>query len=147
MGPASVVVATRTRRNAFSPLSRHKTLNYLDSIIARQEAQERGADDALLLNTSDRVAEASASNLILRHGSGLLTPPMSEGALPGIMRGILVEQFNIVEAPISRSMLAEADALFVCNSLSIRGIGQLDGAPRHVDTRLLTELARAGGFP
>jgi branched-chain amino acid aminotransferase len=57
--PARLVVAAGTRRNQHSPLARIKALGYLDAILALQEASAAGADDALLLNTADRLASAT----------------------------------------------------------------------------------------
>ena len=68
-GPASAIIATVTRRNEHSPLAGCKCLNFLDNILARQEAEKRGADEALLLNTAGRLAEASAANLFLVLGA------------------------------------------------------------------------------
>ncbi len=76
------MLAQGTRRNEFSPLSGIKSLNYLDNILARQEAQRAGCDDALLLNTLGRLAESTIANLFVQRDGQLLTPPLSEGALP-----------------------------------------------------------------
>ncbi len=89
--PARLIVARTTRRNEHSPLARIKSLNYLDSIIARQEAEAAGADDALLCNTAGRIAEATAANVFVRHGRAWTTPPVADGALPGIARALLLE--------------------------------------------------------
>ena len=61
--PVRATIAQGTRRNERSPLSRTKALGYLDAILALREANERGADEALLLNTRDRLACATAANL------------------------------------------------------------------------------------
>jgi branched-chain amino acid aminotransferase len=119
--PARVVIAQVTRRNEQSPLSRLKTLNYLDNILARQEAERRGADDALLLNTQGRLAEASAANLFVRMRGDLFTPPVSEGALPGIARALLLEA-GAVERPIGTADLRGADGAFLTNALGRRDL-------------------------
>ncbi|SMH62176.1 aminotransferase class IV [Azospirillum agricola] len=130
-GPVRAVVATVTRRNEHSPLSRLKTLNYLDAILARQEAARRGADDALLLNTAGRLAEASAANLFLRRGDRLLTPPVAEGALPGIARALVLEDhaagLPVEEHPLTLADLAGADEAFLTNSLGLRPLVAVDG--------------------
>ena len=127
MPPARAIIATVTRRNEASPLSRFKTLNYLDNIIARGEALRRGADDAILLNTQGRVAEASVANVFALHGGRLLTPPVEDGALPGIMRGLLIERCGAVEAPLVPADLAAADAVFLSSSLGLRPVLTIDG--------------------
>jgi branched-chain amino acid aminotransferase len=122
-----VVIATVTRRNEHSPLSRIKTLNYLDSIMARQEAERLGADDAILLNAAGRVAEATAGTLFIKLGDETVTPPVSEGALPGIARALLLESGAATERPLTRADLASAHAAFIANSLHSRPIKWLDG--------------------
>jgi len=128
-GPVRAVVATVTRRNEHSPLSRLKSLNYLDAILARQEAARRGADDALLLNTAGRLAEATAANLFVRHGDRLLTPPVTEGALPGIGRALVLERHPAEECPLTLDDLGRADEAFLTNSLGLRPLVAVDGRP------------------
>jgi branched-chain amino acid aminotransferase len=123
--PARVIVAQRTRRNEFSPLSRIKSLNYLDSILARREAAEAGADDALLLNTRGALAEASAANAFLRLDGQWLTPSVGDGALPGIARGLLLEAGVAVGGQLSSEALARCDAGFVANSLGTRRLAAI----------------------
>lgn len=128
-GPVSLIVAKSTRRNEFSPLSRIKSLNYLDSILARREAEQAGAEDALLLNTSGWVAEATTANVIVRLDGALLTPPVEHGALPGIARALLIEQGRLVSAAVSPKSLYRADALWLCNSLTVRPVRSLNDRP------------------
>ncbi len=127
-GPARLVIATVTRRNEMSPLARLKTLNFLDNILARREAAERGADDAILLNTAGRVAEATAANLFVLKDGVWVTPPVEDGALPGIARGRLLEQ-GAVEASLEPADLARAAAAFLSNSLGLRPVAAIDGTP------------------
>jgi branched-chain amino acid aminotransferase len=89
--PVRATIAQGTRRNERSPLSRTKALGYLDAILALREANERQADEALLLNTRDRLACATAANLWAVRDGHLFTPPLDDGALPGITRGLLLE--------------------------------------------------------
>ena len=125
--PAQAVIATGTRRNEASPLSRLKTLNYLDNILARREALERGADEAILLNTRGQVAEASAANLFILVDGVLKTPPVGDGALPGIARGVLIERCGAIEASLSPDDLAQASAVFLSNSLGLRPVAAIEG--------------------
>lgn len=141
-GPAHAVVATSTRRNEMSPLCRIKSLNYLDGILARLEAAGRGADEALLLNTAGRLAEATAANLFVLRGSAVLTPPLTDGALPGILREILVERCSVVEAPLRTEDVLAADAAFLGNSLGLRPLASLDGRPLGTRPGLIADLAR-----
>lgn len=129
-GPARLVVADGVRRNPHSPLARIKALSYLDNVLARLEAEERGADDALLLNTAGRVAETTIANLFVVGPDGaVLTPPVAEGALPGVRRGELVESLGATERPLALQELRTAREAFLTNALSIRPLVAVDGCP------------------
>lgn len=132
------LIVSRQRRNELSAASRWKTLNYLDNIMARAEAAEAGADDALMLNSAGRVACASAANIFLIREGIVTTPPMSEGAMPGIVRAVLLENagaagVDMQEAPIEAKDV-EGAVLFLTNSLmglrpaALRGGAQGEGA-------------------
>ena len=88
-GMSAVVVSVR--RNESSPLSHMKSLNYLDNLLTREEARRHGAHEALLLNTQGKLAEGSASNLFVIQRGELLTPPVEDGALPGIARSAVLD--------------------------------------------------------
>lgn len=144
LGPARLVVATSVRRNQHSPLARCKALSYLDNVLARLEAEERGADDAVLLNSDGRVAETTIANLFAVLADGTLaTPPVAEGALPGVRRGELVATLGAVERPLAVQDLAGAREAFLTNALSIRPVASVDGgiigdgAPGPLTRRLL----------
>lgn len=119
--PLRLVVSAH-RRSELSLSARHKTLNYLDNIVARREAADAGADDAVMLNGKGRVACASAANVFVLHGDGTMaTPPIAEGALPGIVRNALLARagdsgFAIREASIEPSAL-RSGRIFLTNSL------------------------------
>jgi branched-chain amino acid aminotransferase len=125
--PARLILARTTRRNEFSPLATIKSLNYLDGILARREATERGADDAILLNTRGRAAETTVSTLFVVLGTRILTPSVAEGALPGVARGLLLAHGVAEEAEIPPETLDRADGLILANSLGIRIGASLDG--------------------
>lgn len=127
--PARLVIARSTRRNEASPLSRIKSLNYLDSIIARREAAARDADDAILLDSRGRVAEATAATVFAVRNGTIETPPVSDGALPGIFRERLIESGLARERTILPADLLRADTVFLGNSLGIRLVIALDGQP------------------
>lgn len=124
-GPARLVTSS-IRRDETSPLSRVKSLNYLPNILARLEAAEQGADDALLLNHAGRAAEASAASLFVLRHDGWVTPPVSEGALPGICRAMLLETGRVQEALVTEMDLSQARALCLGNALSLRSVASLN---------------------
>ena len=129
----AAVVAT-VRRNETSPLSRVKSLNYLDSLLARQQARAAGAHEALLLNTIGRVAEGSATNVFIVQGDQLVTPPLEDGALPGVTRGAVLELaakagLTPVEAPVTLADLRRADEAFLTNAIAgLLPLVTIDGA-------------------
>ena len=89
----------------------------------RQQALGVGADEAVMANQHGRVACTAAGNIFVARGNRLLTPPVSEGALPGIIRGVLLNRgellgMKIDEALLDESSLQQAEAIFVTNSLN-----------------------------
>ncbi|MGY2050264.1 aminotransferase class IV [Methylobacterium sp. JK268] len=124
---------TSIRRNDTSPASRHKTLGYLDAVLAAQEAAREGADEALFLNTHGHVACAGSGTLFAVIGGALITPPLADGVLAGIVRGWILAQAPALGLPATeRSLtpadLAGAEALFLTNSLRlVAPIVALDG--------------------
>jgi len=140
------IIALSTRRNEYSPLARIKSISYLDSVIARQEAANYGADDALLLNTQGRLAESTTSNLFLVIDGELRTPAVEEGALPGVVRADLITKFHAKETQVNPDDLFRADEAFLTNSLGVRPLievaGQLisDGQPGLITQMLAARL-------
>ncbi|MCE9648598.1 MAG: aminotransferase class IV [Parvibaculum sp.] len=117
----SAILAT-PRRNALSPVSRLKALPYLDNLLAREEAHSRGADEALLLDTSGHLACASVANVFLWEGDRLVTPAEECGILPGVTRAAVIELaarlgIDVAEDMIAPQRLARADGAFLTNSL------------------------------
>lgn len=133
--PARAAIATVTRRNEHSPLSRLKALGYLDNLLALQEARAAGADEALLLNTAGRLACATTASLFLIEGGRLLTPPVAEGALPGITRALVIEAaaafgLGCREEPLPPHRLQTAEGAFLTSSLvGIRPLIAVGGRP------------------
>jgi len=126
--PATAIVATVTRRNAHSPLARIKSTNCLDNVLAHREARSRGADDALLLNGAGNIAEATVANLFAVIKGDLVTPPVPDGALPGVMRADVVRELAAAERTVTPRDLAGAAEAFLTNSLGIRPLVAVDGA-------------------
>jgi branched-chain amino acid aminotransferase len=122
-----LVIARSTRRNEHSPLSRIKSLNYGDNLIARREAVARRMDDALMLNSAGRIVCATVGNLFLQIGVRWRTPPLSEGALAGLARRRLMGMLNAVETVMTPLDVAKSNAGFVSNSLSISAVQAIEG--------------------
>ncbi len=133
IGQPARLVTSSIRRSATSIAATHKTLSYADNIAAAREAQEAGADDALMLTTSGNASCTTIANLFIIKGKRLVTPARSEAVLPGIMRGILVAEAGALgltaeEGVVTPQALREADCVFLTNSLRlVRPVSQIDG--------------------
>ncbi|MGF1603545.1 MAG: aminotransferase class IV [Thermosynechococcaceae cyanobacterium] len=97
----------RTDQRALSPAA--KTGNYLNNILALLEAQQQGADDALLLNTEGQVTEATTSNLWIVKAGVVYTPPVEVGLLKGITRHFLLQIMAQHQIPCQETVLMPAD--------------------------------------
>jgi branched-chain amino acid aminotransferase len=110
-----------------------KTLNYLNNILAKTEANLAGMDDALLLNHAGQVAEASAANLFIVKDNTLLTPPTFADALQGITRDLVMELaqklgFAVAETPMTLYDVYNADEAFLTGSgAELIPIAEVDG--------------------
>ena len=130
------LVTSSLRRPAADVLDpRVKSLNYLNNVLAKREAGERGADDALVLNAQGLVAEASATNLFALTGNRLETPPVTDGALEGLTRRTVLELAGELglearERSLGRFDLYAADAVFLTGTRAgLVPVGALDGSP------------------
>lgn len=129
-GPASAVIARTVRRNQHSPLARCKALSYLDNVLARMEAEDQGAGEALLLNTDGLVAETTIANLFIVTAAGaVLTPPAGDGVLPGVRRAEMLRDVPAREQSLTPDDVWAAREAFLTNALSIRPLVALDGRP------------------
>ena len=122
-------------RKAPRSLGAHvKSLNYLDAIVAKQQAGELGMHDAVMLDSLGAVAECTGANLFLVVGDALVTPT-TRAALPGITRRTVLEiaaeeGIEAVERDVWPAELHCADGAFVCGSgAGIVPIGSFDGRP------------------
>jgi branched-subunit amino acid aminotransferase/4-amino-4-deoxychorismate lyase len=147
--PAAVRLLTSSLRVAAgAPLARFKTANRLLSVLARREAEEASADEALLLNTNEEVAEAAASNVFWIEAGTVCTPPLACGVLAGVMRALVMEccQENGWPAEERRAGLAalqNAEGVFLTNSVQgIVPVAALDGKPVNASS-CITKLQEA----
>jgi branched-chain amino acid aminotransferase len=140
--PARAIIAASTRRNQDSPLSRLKSLNFLDSIIARREAAARGADDAILLDTRGRLAEATVANLFVVLDETILTPPLADGAMPGVTRARLLAAGLAQERTLWPADLSRAHAGFLTNSLGLRALACIGDRVFDPDHPVLSDIGR-----
>lgn len=127
------LITSSFRLPANEPLARFKTCNKLPQVLARAEADDAGADEALLLNTDGFVVEGASSNLFWIERGTVFTPPLQAGILAGVTREVVRDicarlKIPLREKNIRRNQLALADGIFL--SLSSFGIVEaerLDG--------------------
>ena len=142
----ALVSVRRNLRSAIDP--RAKTGNYLNSVLALQEARARGAYEAVMLSHRDLVTEGASSNIFAVLGETILTPPLESGILKGITREVVFKiaekgGFKAIEMPLTEDALKKADEVFITSSIreivpivlvDETQIGQ--GRPGRVVTRL-----------
>lgn len=132
---AARLITASVRRNEGSPASRLKTVSYLDNVLARREAEAAGADEALMLSNSGRVACGAAANILWLKDGGLFTPALDLGVLAGIHRDEILSAareagVRVEEGRWPAESLFKADAVMLSNSLiGVRLVASLDGRP------------------
>ena len=157
------IVTCATRRSnpaALNPAV--KSLNYLNNVMARIEANLAGADEALMLNDAGNVAECTADNVfIVKHGQ-IFTPPVAAGALRGITRSVVFEiaaelGVKVRETDITRHDVFVADECFLTGTAAEivpvvkadgRSIG--NGKPGPITARIIArfrQVTRETGTP
>ncbi len=128
------LIVSSIARNNLSPTSRIKSCNYIDNILARIEASEAGAYDAVMLNINGEVACTTSANVFIVHEGKLITPPLSAGALNGTVRRILLDRLShrldipVVERKVYLQDLLSADEVFITNSvIGVLGVDSING--------------------
>jgi len=116
----STLISQGERRNPASQISACKTFAYGWAVQARREAHRGGADEALLLNTAGQLCCATTANLLLLIDGCWLTPPLTSGCLPGIMRARGLAQGWLQEAELWPDALDRSEAGLLINSLDCR---------------------------
>lgn len=134
---ARLIIAATRRLSADQLDPRIKSLNYLNNILARIEANHAGVDEAVLLNGAGRVAEASVENLFVVHNRELLTPPVTEGALDGITRQCVIELAKAAGIAVRQVPLAPYD-LHSADECFLTGTGAELVPVREIDGRALS---------
>jgi branched-chain amino acid aminotransferase len=157
------IVTVPTVRNLHSAVNPAiKSLNYLNNILAKIEANNAGVEEAVMLNAEGFVAECTADNLFIIKNGELFTPALSAGALYGITRGTVLEiatqlGVKVSEPNLTRYDLFNADECFLTGTgaeimpvikIDGRVIGQ--GKPGKLTLKLIEEykiLTKVSGEP
>jgi branched-subunit amino acid aminotransferase/4-amino-4-deoxychorismate lyase len=126
--PIHAIIAQNVRRNEGSPLSQIKCANYGENIIALKEAQQRGGNEAILLNNAGNITCASVASLFIVKDGRLYTPPLSAGVQSGVTRKTLIERYNAQEKNLTEEDLAKSDGIYLANSLrGVKPVVSLNG--------------------
>jgi branched-chain amino acid aminotransferase len=152
-GLAIVTVPTRRIGQGALPAT-VKSLNYLNNILAKIEAKQAGALEAIMLNEQGYVAEATADNVFIARKGEVLTPPASQGALKGVTRGAIIDVARDLGIPVREENLIRYD-LWCADECFLTGSGaevipvvKLDGRtigtgrPGPVTRKLLMEFRK-----
>jgi len=154
------VPTVRSLHSALNPAI--KSLNYLNNILAKLEANHAGCEEAVMLNAEGYVAECTGDNLFIVKNGKLFTPPLSAGALYGITRGVVMELAEeeglaVSEPNLTRYDLFNADECFLTGTgAEIVPVVKIDGRvigtgkPGPITHRLVTEyhaLTKNSGEP
>jgi branched-chain amino acid aminotransferase len=127
---ASVI---RNHPNALSP--RIKSLNYLNNILAKIEANDAGASEALMLNHEGNVSECTADNVYIVRSGVVQTPTTYDGILEGVTRKVIIELCGKLSIPLVEKTLQRHD-LYIADEMFLSGTGaeviavtKIDGRP------------------
>src|SRR5690606_26808253 len=105
------------RRNEHSPTANLKGSFYIDHILALREAQEKGGNEAILLNTAGNICCGSVATLAMVQNGALITPPLTDGPQAGVTRALLLQKFPVTERSITPDELLQSDGIYLINSL------------------------------
>ncbi len=150
--PARVTIVP-WRRDPRSPLTGHKTLNYLESVRTREAARAKGFVDALFRDLRGNLLEGCVSNVFLVRRGDLVTPPLGQRILPGVTRKVVLEiaarlGVRVFERAVPAQELRTADEAFLTNAIvEVLPIGRRAGPITRLMSMayrsvVLTETAR-----
>jgi len=157
------IITVPTVRNLHSALNPAiKSLNYLNNILAKIEANQAGCEEAILLNSEGYVSECTGDNIFIVREGQLLTPPLSAGALYGITRRVVMELaaksgLVVGEPNLTRYDVFNAEECFLTGTVAeivpvVKVDGRVigNGKPGPITTRLVAEyhaLTKTTGEP
>jgi len=119
---------------------------YITSSLAKTEASLSGFDEALLLNSSGKVSEASGMNLFIVRNVDLITPGVDQDILEGITRASVIELaksfgINVIERPVDKTELFIADEVFLTGTAAkITPVKQIESTQLNVDRPIMNKL-------
>ncbi len=130
---AKLIIASTRRLPADGLDPRLKSLNYLNNVLAKMEANQAGVDEAILLNAQGHVTEGTTDNIFIVRDGQLFTPPVIDGALDGITRKLVLKlaaELNIAccEKTLAAYDLYTADECFLTGTaVELVPVREIDG--------------------
>lgn len=125
-------ITSKIRRNPYSPLAQHKSLNFLENVLAKREAEERGKKEAIFIDPQGNLTEGATTNIFLVKQGRVISPALNSMILPGITREVVLEISSNLGIPteerrVELKELYEAEEAFLTNSLiEIMSLVQVD---------------------
>jgi branched-chain amino acid aminotransferase len=154
------VIFSSVRRDAVDATTHEiKSLNYLNSVMAKQEALDAGADDALMLDRNGFVSEATTTNLFIVKDGDIFTPPSTSGILPGVTRKRIIHLsrdlgYRVIEKALTPFDVTNADEAFLTGTLSeivplvtVRGITVGDGKVGAITREIMESFVKVRSDP
>jgi branched-chain amino acid aminotransferase len=143
------IVTVPWTRNEHGALTGVKSTSYAENVRSLAYATDRGAGEAIFLNTAARLCEGTGTNIFVVLGDTVVTPPLSSGPLAGITRELVLEWCDITERDLTLAEAQAADEVFITSSLrNVQSVDRWDdtvfGDRRPLTTQISsTFLARA----
>ena len=131
--PAKAIVSSIRRTPSFCLPASAKTLNYLNNVLAKQQANFAGVDEAIMLDWRGFVSEGTGDNLFIVRNGTLMTPPLHSSVLAGVTRQVVLELARALGISAEEHELTLHDlynaeeAFFVSTSLEIQPLVMIDG--------------------
>jgi branched-chain amino acid aminotransferase len=154
------VIISSVRRDAVDATTHEiKSLNYLNSVLAKLEALDAGADDALMLDRNGFVSEATTTNLFIAKYGEVFTPPSTAGILPGVTRRRIIKLarelgYQVYEKGLTPFDVTNADEAFLTGTLSeivplvkVKGIEIGDGKVGPITRRIMDAFVKIRSDP
>jgi branched-subunit amino acid aminotransferase/4-amino-4-deoxychorismate lyase len=130
--PVSVKIERDIVLFSADPMNKIKS-NYALRSLVRRKAVDDGFDDVMMMNELNAVTSSSVGNVIIKVEGVYKTPPLRDGVIDGIRRGVLLKSMEIREASISSTDLMYCDAAWIVNCLGVRAVIRVDNFEKPVE--------------
>jgi branched-subunit amino acid aminotransferase/4-amino-4-deoxychorismate lyase len=105
-----------------------KSYPYKHRLEILEQARLNGFDEVLVTSSEGKICEGSVCNILLKIAGTWCTSPLSDGVLPGVMRALVIENFNVVVRSIGTSEVSDIESAFLLSSLRIaQPVSSIDG--------------------